>query len=129
QQIYLVDKLLNKTVNLSEKPYKFVSRAGETNDRFEIIYKPAKPSDFAAEDNVPKNAIDYSKTGNRIQITSSMSRISEVEVFDLNGRPVYKESNIGSKEVGFSLKGLSRQIIIVTVRTEVGEYSTRQFVN
>lgn len=129
QQIYLVDKLLNKTVNLSEKPYKFVSRAGETNDRFEIIYKPAKPSFSVAAYNVPKNVIDYSKTDNRIQITSSMSRISEVEVFDLNGRPVYKESNIGSKEFGFSLKGLSRQIIIVTVTTEEGEYSTRKFVN
>lgn len=128
QQIYLIDKLLNRTVNLSEKSYKFLSRAGEFNDRFEIVYKPTQSSVSEPTD-IVKNLINYSKVDNRIQITSSMRRISEVEVFDLSGRPLYKNSNIQSKEFNFNIKRFDRQIIIVTVKTENGEYSTRKFVN
>lgn len=128
QQIYLIDKLLNRIVNLSEKPYKFLSRAGEFNDRFEIVYKPTQSSVSEPTD-IVKNLINYSKVDNRIQITSSLNRISEVEVFDLSGRPLYKKSNIQSKEFNFNIKRFDRQIIIVTVKTENGEYSTRKFVN
>lgn len=128
QQIYLIDKLLNRTVNLSEKSYKFLSRAGEFNDRFEIVYKPTQSSVSEPTD-IMKNLISYSKVDNRIQITSSLNRISEVEVFDLSGRPLYKKSNIQSKEFSFNIKRFDRQIIIVTVKTEDGEYSTRKFVN
>lgn len=38
QKIYLIDKLLNMTVCLSDKAYKFQTRAGEFEDRFLIVY-------------------------------------------------------------------------------------------
>lgn len=126
QSIYLIDKLLNKTVKITDKPYKFMTRAGEFNDRFMIVYRPGNIIGTAAD---ISNVVNFAKVDNQIVITSSIDKIKEVELFDLNSRPVYKKSDINSNEHRINAADFNHQIVIVTVKTETGELVTRKFVN
>jgi len=126
QTIYLIDKLLNKTVNLSQKPYKFITRKGQTDDRFVIVYRPGNMIGTAAD---ISNVVDFAKVDNQIVITSSIDKIKEVELFDLNSRSVYKKSDVNSNEHRINAVNFNHQIVVVTVKTETGELVTRKFVN
>ncbi|MGB3454160.1 MAG: hypothetical protein WBA59_10040 [Moheibacter sp.] len=126
QSIYLIDKLLNKTVKISDKPYKFLTRAGEFNDRFVIVYRPGNIIGTAAE---ISNQILFAKVDNQIVITSTIDKIAEVELFNLNSRSVYKKSDVNSNELRIDALNFNHQIVVVTVKTETGEFVTRKFVN
>lgn len=126
QNIYLIDKLLNKTVKISDKPYKFLTRAGEFNDRFVIVYRPGNIIGTAAE---ISNQILFAKVDNQIVITSTIDKIAEVELFNLNSRSVYKKSDVNSNELRIDVLNFNHQIVVVTVKTETGEFVTRKFVN
>lgn len=126
QNIYLIDKLLNKTVKITDKPYKFLTRAGEFNDRFVIVYRPGNIIGTAAE---ISNQILFAKVDNQIVITSTIDKITEVELFNLNSRSVYKKSDVNSNELRIDALNFNHQIVVVTVKTETGEFVTRKFVN
>lgn len=126
QNIYLIDKLLNKTVKITDKPYKFMTRAGEFNDRFVIVYRPGNIIGTAAE---ISNQILFAKIDNQIVITSTIDKIAEVELFNLNSRSVYKKSDVNSNELRIDALNFNHQIVVVTVKTETGEFVTRKFVN
>lgn len=126
QNIYLIDKLLNKTVKITDKPYKFLTRAGQFNDRFVIVYRPGNIIGTAAE---ISNQILFAKIDNQIVITSTIDKITEVELFNLNSRSVYKKSDVNSNELRIDALNFNHQIVVVTVKTETGEFVTRKFVN
>lgn len=84
QDIYLKDKLLNVTVNISEAPYQFSSDSGEINNRFEIVYTPEST---LATGNVSKNkeTVIY-KNAELITIENKINKITSVEAFDATGK-------------------------------------------
>lgn len=84
QAIYLRDKVQNTTVNLSEGSYQFFANAGETKDRFEIVYKP---DSTLGTDNISKNqeTIIYENSGS-IFIENKANKIAEIQIFDAGGR-------------------------------------------
>lgn len=125
QDIFLVDKELNKVVNLSTNSYKFITRSGEYKNRFLIIYT----SNYGGGGIDISAGIQFAKRDNGVQINSESDKISEVIVYDLNGKPIYKNSNINSNEHTINFSRYSSNIVIVTVRTERGEIFTRKFTN
>lgn len=126
QNIYIIDRLLNKSANLSQKPYKFLTRAGEYTDRFLIVYKPKNTIGTAAD---ISNQILFAKIDNQIVITSTIDKITDVEIFDLNSRSVYSKPEINSKEHKINAFDFNHQVIVVTVKTDKGEFVTQKFVN
>lgn len=84
QAIYLRDKNLNTTVNLSEGAYQFFANAGVTKDRFEIVYKP---DSTLGTDNISKNqeTIIYENSGS-VFIENKANKIAEIQIFDAGGR-------------------------------------------
>jgi Tol biopolymer transport system component len=125
QDIFLVDKELNKVVNLSTNSYKFITRSGEYKNRFLIIYT----SNYGGGGIDISAGIQFAKRDSGVQINSESDKISEVIVYDLNGKPIYKNSNINSNEHTINFSRYSSNIVIVTVRTERGEIFTRKFTN
>lgn len=126
QNIYIIDKLLNKSANLSNNPYKFLTRAGEYTDRFVIVYKPKNI--FSTSVDI-YNKIEFAKIDNQIVITSTIDKITDVEIFDLNNRSVYSKSEINSNEHKINAFDFNHQIVVVTVKTDKGEFVTQKFVN
>ncbi len=130
QQIYLIDKLLNRTVNLSEKPYKFLTRPGMTDNRFMIVYKPGTSGiDIEApKEEISGNEILITKRDNQLIINSSRDKITEIEFFNLNNVSVYKKSKIGSIEFSINTNRFRNQIFVVVVTTEKGEHNSKKIV-
>lgn len=126
QNIWLIDLLLDRVVNLAEKPYKFMTRPGEYNDRFVIVYRPIKTKNI---DTNVGNEILFAKKDNRIVVTSTIDKISEIEIFNLIGKSVYKNSEINSNEFKINSLNFNHQVIVVAVKTETGEFVTRKFIN
>lgn len=125
QDIYLVDYQLNKTWNLTKEPYRFLSRSGRFNDRFLIVYKPK----FSVNQDFSRNEIEFIRKDNQIVINSTIDKITQVEVFDLNSRPVFRKSEINAKNYKINPNNLGHQIIVVSVTTETGEIVNKKFVN
>lgn len=126
QNIWLIDLLLDRVVNLAEKPYKFMTRPGEYNDRFVIVYRPIKTKNI---DTNVGNEILFAKKDNNIVVTSTIDKISEIEIFNLIGKSVYKNSEINSNEFKINSLNFNHQVIVVAVKTETGEFVTRKFIN
>jgi len=129
QDIYLIDRLTGLVTNLSERVYKFITRAGDYPNRFLIVYKPNKVREYSSEDIIFANKVDIKKRDGQIQISSSIDKITEIEMFGLNGNSVYKKTDVNSKEHHIDSFGFRQQILIINVKTEAGEYVSKKFVN
>lgn len=128
--IFLVDKVLNKTWNLSKEPYRFMTRSGEFNERFEIIYKHDDGS-FGKESKlvVNKNQIDLIKSGGNIEIRSSIDKLNRIDVFDLNSKLIYSKTQLNTNEFKIPLSLLGNQMIFVNVETIKGERVSKKYIN
>src|SRR5690606_15664814 len=77
QKIYLKDKYLHVTHNLSQGHYEYEGLAGTFNDRFEIVFAKGSFTDTAFEN--PINKIDLQKIDHHIVVNSSIDAITGVE--------------------------------------------------
>lgn len=125
QQIYLRDKENGVVTNLSQQNYSFTANAGEYNNRFEIIY-----SNFELNSNVlSQNEINIEKKNHNIVITSMSEDISAVEIFNLNGAPVYSKSGINQQQFSVPVNLVGNQIVVVKVKTVNGKIVNKKFIN
>lgn len=127
QKIFLVDKLLNKTVNLSAKPYKFLTRAGEFNDRFEIIYKN-KNIISTVQDVVEPLLITVTRQSDDLLIMSKGDKLSEVTVYNLLGKPVFTYKDLNTEELRIPAAEYSKQILIVNIVTRSGRTASQKVI-
>ncbi|WP_313100909.1 Ig-like domain-containing protein [Epilithonimonas sp.] len=108
QTIYIKDKYLSKSFNISEAPYTFYTNSGQYEDRFEIIYKPFVT---LAADNTGKNGILIYKD-NQNFIVKSDENIDEVSLYDSVGRLLYYTKN-AKKEVLINKTTLAEGMYII----------------
>jgi len=122
QKIYIKDKLLGITHNLTVKPYKFLTRKGEFNDRFELVYRPSDTKDTSSD------GIKIKRQDGMIVIESPESELHSVLIYDLYGRPIYENSEINSKEIKIPETVLGKQIIIFSVLNRLGQIVRKKFI-
>lgn len=121
QTIYVKDKMLNNLFhNLSFSPYYFKSEPGKYNNRFEIFY--GRPAGFGIN---TSKMLRIDKKDYNIVVSSDLDKITEVEIFDLVGLPVYKNEKVNAKELRIPLKQFGKQLVVVVAKTEVGEIENR----
>ncbi|MDX9704544.1 MAG: T9SS sorting signal type C domain-containing protein, partial [Weeksellaceae bacterium] len=124
QPIYLRDKKTKTIHNLSEKPYKFANEAGEINNRFEIIYRKPILDPIATV----FARVEITQANKEIIVQSTQEQIIQVELFDLNGKSLYKvDSN--ALEVRIPTQNTKKQILIVTVKTASGEIISKKLIH
>lgn len=126
QKIYLKDKYLHVTHNLSQGHYEYEGLAGTFNDRFEIVFTKGSFTDTAFENTI--NKIDLQKIDHHIVVNSSIDAITGVEVFNLSGWSIYQRSDINQNEFKIPLNAFAKQIVVVRVQTETGEVVTQKFI-
>ncbi|MFV0196495.1 putative Ig domain-containing protein [Empedobacter falsenii] len=124
QNIYLVDKKLNKVVNLSElKSYSFETEAGEINDRFEVIYqnKTLSSNDLSKV----KGLVVYAKNK---QITiSSDETIKSIKLVDISGRQLQNVQNVNAKSYVLNLN-VNPQVVVVVVEKNNGKTESKKVI-
>jgi hypothetical protein len=86
QNIYLKDKQTGMVTNLRKGSYTFFANAGASTGRFEIIYKPET---VLATDNAVKEDLVVYKDGSDFVVKAETKKITDLQVFDMNGRLIY----------------------------------------
>lgn len=122
-KIYIKDKLLGITHNLTAKPYKFLARKGEINDRFELVYRPS----FDVKD-TGIEGIEIKRQDGMVVINSPESDLNRVMIYDLYGKPIYENSEINSKEIKIPESVLGKQIVIISVINRLGQVAGKKFI-
>jgi len=87
QDVYLFDKLNQSYSKLKDGEYRYFGTAGETANRFEIVYKPGTV--LSTDEGIKDQLVVY-RNGNDIVVKSKHIRIDEVEVYDVSGRMILK---------------------------------------
>lgn len=82
QAVYLKDKQTGIITKLTDGFYTFETNKGETNGRFEIIYKPETV--LVSESNIKDALVVYRDSDNFV--VRSPKTIATVEVYDLSGK-------------------------------------------
>lgn len=127
QNIYIKDNLTNVVHNVSESAYNFTSLAGTFEDRFEVIYQNVTLG--FENPTLDANSIVIFKKDNILNINAGNTLISEVKVFDIQGRLVYqKQVNNVSQVVLNDLKA-NNQVLMVQVRSNDNKVVTKKVVN
>jgi len=121
--IYLEDTMLNVIHDLKASAYNFTTSIGTFNDRFLLRYTNEA---LATDEYLEQESIVISHN-QEITIRSSEA-IKMVTVFDIIGRKVFEQNNIGDKEFVISDLILARQPLIVNVLLESGESFTKKVI-
>ena len=123
QTIYLKDNQTGIITDLTARSYSFNASKGETNARFEIIYKPQ--SNLATEGNLAEELTVY-KEGSDFVIKSQTKIITNLEVYDTNGRLLLKLQPNQTKAI-ISGDALVNGVYILKI-TQSGKITTRKII-
>ncbi|MBY0068105.1 Ig domain-containing protein [Empedobacter falsenii] len=123
QNIYLVDRKLDKVFNLSElKSYSFDTEVGEINDRFSINYQNKT---LSTNDLSKKGLVVYAQNK---QITiSSKESIKSIKLVDISGRQLQNIQNINIKNYVINLN-VNPQVVVVVVENTNGTTESRKVI-
>ncbi len=125
--IYVKDKLLNITHNLSETGYTFTSEAGEFNERFEIVFMPEALS-IDDKGISPKDLTIIELNDNDVKFTIGANiTIEHVEIIDLLGRTLYNFNGNSNSEI-YNLSALSQATYLAKVTLSNGQVITKKAV-
>lgn len=123
QKIFLEDTYLKKTYDLTDAPYQFSADMGRFNDRFILKYskKESGPDTSSLSD------INVS-TSTTINVKSNIYNITEVEIFDIQGKRLFNSENIGNKELEIIQLKPTLNVLLVKVTLENGEVQTKKII-
>ncbi len=125
--VYLKDKLLNITHELSATDYTFTSERGEYNNRFEIVFRADALS--IDEHQVDANDVTVTELANgavEIKVDKKLS-ISNVAILDILGRQIYDLSGTRSREI-YNLSNLSKAAYIAKITLSNGQVISKKAI-
>ena len=123
QNIYLKDNQSGILTNLSVGNYSFDAAAGETNSRFEIIYKPE--TILTTDSTSTEELIVYKDSGDFV-VRSQTKKITDLEVYDANGRLLVKLQPNQTKAI-IPGEALVNGVYILKI-TQSGKITTRKII-
>lgn len=126
QEVFLEDKLANKTVNLKQGNHTFNTKAGIFDNRFVLRYtdKTLATTDF----NAKENNVLVSIKNKKLQINSFATTIDKVTIFDLLGRQIYQKNKVNNNELLLSDFVPSDQVLIIKTSLQNGNTVTEKVI-
>ncbi|SKB79522.1 Concanavalin A-like lectin/glucanases superfamily protein [Salegentibacter holothuriorum] len=132
QPVYLKDKIHDSIHDLRSGAYFATSESGTHNERFEIVFrnkneleKPVKPK--------LNNTVDfvyYNDTRELIISNPDLVNISEILIFDLNGRVLKTYDDIPTeKETTINIRSRHASVYIIKLITEMGSRNKKFIMN
>jgi len=122
QKIYIKDNVTGVVSDMADG-YTFTTEAGTFNNRFEVVYT----TQALSVDNpaLAANSVIIYKDGSSLNINTGTAQMSDVSVYDVRGRTLYSNSNIGSTQTSIADINAQQQVLIVEVNTEHGKISKK----
>ena len=126
QEVYLKDKMLNTIHDIKTSPYSFTSAIGTFDDRFEIVYK--RESLGVDNPQFNANSVVIYKKDKEIFINTGLVSISQLKVFDIQGRMIYENKNINKSDAVIKNLPPAEQVLIVQVFLVDGNIVSKKVV-
>jgi hypothetical protein len=126
--ILLKDNLNGTVSNLKLSPYKFTAPSGATNSRFSLKYQSLSLVNEVLSPSVVENSILVFQNREKINISSNSSNIKDVKFFDLNGRLLFENAKLNSKETSCNSSKFGSQVLLVKIRLDDDKLITKKII-
>lgn len=126
QEVFLKDNLLNVIHDIKNAPYSFASAIGTFDERFEIVYQRGNLG--IENPSFDPNSILIYKKDKDVIVNAGNVEISELKVFDIQGRLLYNAKNVNNKEAVIKNLPSTEQVLIVQVRTVNGNLVSKKLL-
>jgi len=123
QDIFLKDNLLGTTTNITNQGYTFTTEAGTFADRFEVVY--ATEALGTNNPQISANSVIVYKDGTSININTGTVEMTDVTVYDIQGRRLYSKSGVNATTTIVSGLQVQSEVLIVEVNTVKGKVSKK----
>jgi hypothetical protein len=130
QEVYLYDKLLEKSYPLYQEKTILDLKKGLYNDRFFITFSKKKDAILGIEDNLLSNNISlfYDKNSKEINISiNNETTISRVELYSVLGQKInsWKFNENTKEELKLKINSISKSVYICKIITNKGKISKK----
>ena len=118
QEVYIVDELLNQTYNLKNGSYTFSTEAGTFDTRFKLRFNNSSLSNTNFSSLSDAFIIVKSKDKEDITIKSQKTEISEIVVYDMQGRVLNDYKNVNASEFQFTAPRQQQIVVLKIITTD-----------
>ncbi|WP_333878125.1 fibronectin type III domain-containing protein [Flavobacterium sp.] len=126
QTVYLEDTLLGVIHNLNEAPYTFTTEAGSFDQRFILRYTTEALGVTNPIFNENTVVVYRNETG--LHINSGVVNMENVTIFDIRGRQIATQKQIGTTHAVFTTLPTTQQVLLVKIESENGITVTKKVV-
>ena len=126
QKVYLEDKLLNVIHNLKQGNYTFATNVGTFENRFALRFTD---SALQVDDQLfTDESLVIFKENQTINITSSLTPMKSVQIFDIRGSLLFSNDKVNATEFKVTNLHSSQQVLLVVVESENGTKVSKKII-
>jgi hypothetical protein len=126
QDIFLKDNTTGAETDLKAAAYTFTAAAGVDNARFSLKYQKTLKVDAPAFN---ENNVSVYKNNGMIYVNSGTVGISNIKVFDIQGRLIAEQKNVKATTAIINNLKATHQVLIVKIACEDNNVVTKKVVN
>jgi hypothetical protein len=126
QDVYLVDAVAGKEIDLKAGAYSFTATAGVDNARFSLKYQKTLKVDAPAFN---ENSVKVYKNNGAIVVNSTAKAIKTIAVYDLQGRLIAQQKNVNATTATISNLKAVRQVLIVKITADDNSVVSKKVLN
>ncbi|GAA4039565.1 GEVED domain-containing protein [Flavobacterium chungnamense] len=126
QKVYLEDKLLNIIHNIKLSNYTFTTNVGTFDNRFALRF-----TDSALQVNdqlFTDESLVVFKEDQTINITSSLTPMKSIQVFDIRGSLLFSNDKVNATEYKVINLNSSQQVLLVVVESQNGTKVSKKII-
>ena len=126
QDVYLVDSKTGTETDLKAGAYTFNATSGIDNTRFSLKYQKTLRVDAPAFN---ENSVSVYKNNGALYVNSGIVAMSNIKVFDIQGRLIAEQKNLKSTTAVFNNLRAKNQVLIVKITGANNNVVTKKIVN
>jgi hypothetical protein len=126
QDVYLVDSKTGTETDLKAGAYTFNATSGVDNARFSLKYQKTLKVDAPAFN---ENSVSVYKNNGALYVNSGFIAMSNIKVFDIQGRLVAEQKNLKSTTAVFNNLRAKNQVLIVKITGENNNVVSKKILN
>ena len=126
QEVYLVDSKTGTETDLKAGAYTFNATSGIDNTRFSLKYQKTLKVDAPAFN---ENSVSVYKNNGALYVNSGFVAMSNIKVFDIQGRLIAEQKNLKSTTAVFNNLRAKNQVLIVKITGANNNVVSKKIVN